>query len=345
MLDASFLGLSWHWPWVFILLPLPWLVRAILPAKKQNQGAALKVAYLERFQLAQAQQSASSNQWPKIAGLLALLIWVAIISALARPYKLGEVVEIPVSGRDLLIAVDLSQSMEIEDMRINNRPVDRLVALKSVLNEFIERRVGDRLGLVLFGSEAYLQAPLTFDRATVKQLLNESVIGLAGPQTAIGDALGLSIKRLQQQPESSRVILLVTDGANNSGELDPLKAAELAEMNNIKIYAIGLGAEEMKVSSFFGTRTINPTADMDEDALREMARRTGGQYFRARDTKELEQIYQELDELEPAEQDPQIFRPQQNLYHWPLLAAFLLSLLLVIQQHTGTWLRRIKHAL
>lgn len=344
MLEASFLGLSWHWPWAFILLPLPWLVRAILPAKKQNQGAPLKVAYLERFQLAQAQQSASSSQWPKVAGLLALLIWVAIISALARPYKLGEVVEIPVSGRDLLIAVDLSQSMEIEDMRINNRPVDRLIALKSVLNEFIERRVGDRLGLVLFGSEAYLQAPLTFDRQTIKQLLNESVIGLAGPQTAIGDALGLSIKRLQQQPESSRVILLVTDGANNSGELDPLKAAELAEMNNIKIYAIGLGAESMKVSSFFGSRTINPSADMDENALREMTRRTGGQYFRARDTKELERIYQILDELEPAEQDPQIFRPQQNLYQWPLLAAFLLSLLLVVQQHAGTWLKRIKHA-
>lgn len=339
------LELSWHWPWAFVLLPLPWLLRALLPAKKQGNTAALKVAYLERFQLAQASQQSSHHHWPVLAGLFALLIWVALLTALARPYKLGEVVEVPISGRDLLIAVDLSQSMEIEDMRINNRPVDRLVALKSVLNEFIERRVGDRLGLVLFGSEAYLQAPLTFDRPTVKQLLNESQIGLAGPQTAIGDALGLSIKRLQQQPENSRVIILVTDGANNSGELDPLKAAELAAMNHIKIYAIGLGAESMKVSSFFGSRTVNPSSDMDEDALREIAQRTGGQYFRARNTNELDQIYQILDELEPTEKDPQIFRPQKNLYHWPLLAALLLSFLLVLQQHLGAWLRRMKDAL
>lgn len=339
------LELSWHWPWAFVLLPLPWLLRALLPAKKQGNTAALKVAYLERFQLAQASQQSSHHHWPVLAGLFALLIWVALLTALARPYKLGEVVEVPISGRDLLIAVDLSQSMEIEDMRINNRPVDRLVALKSVLNEFIERRVGDRLGLVLFGSEAYLQAPLTFDRPTVKQLLNESQIGLAGPQTAIGDALGLSIKRLQQQPENSRVIILVTDGANNSGELDPLKAAELAAMNHIKIYAIGLGAESMKVSSFFGSRTVNPSSDMDEDALREIAQRTGGQYFRARNTNELDQIYQILDELEPTEKDPQIFRPQQNLYHWPLLAALLLSFLLVLQQHLDAWLRRMKDAL
>lgn len=336
--------LSWHWPWVFILLPLPWLIRALLPVRSTAQGSALKVSYLQRFQLAQANHLTASSHWPLLAGLLALCVWVALVTALARPYKLGEVVEVPISGRDLLIAVDLSQSMEIEDMRINNRPVDRLVALKSVLNEFIERRVGDRLGLVLFGSEAYLQAPLTFDRATVKQLLNESVIGLAGPQTAIGDALGLSIKRLQQQPESSRVILLVTDGANNSGELDPLKAAELAEVNNIKIYAIGLGAESMKVSSFFGSRTVNPSADMDEDALRDMAHRTGGQYFRARNTDELEQIYQVLDQLEPTEKDPQIFRPQKNLYHWPLLAALLLSFLLVLQQNAQALLVRFKDA-
>lgn len=324
--------LSWHWPWVFWALPLPWLVMLLLPARKQSAGGALKVAYLERFQLAQAAEQTHRGHPPELAWWLALAIWVLLLTALARPYQLGEVVEIPVSGRDLLLAVDLSQSMEIEDMRLNNRSVDRLVILKSVLNDFIERRLGDRLGLVLFGSEAYLQAPLTFDRATVKQLLNEAQIGLAGPQTAIGDALGLSIKRLQQQPENSRVIVLVTDGANNSGELDPLKAAELAEMNHITIYTIGLGADSMKVSSFFGSRTVNPSADMDEDALREIARRTGGQYFRARNFAELERIYQLLDELEPTEKDPQIFRPQQNLYHWPLLYAFIASLLLALQQ-------------
>lgn len=332
--------ISWHWPWVFFLLPLPWLMRFI-PALPQSQSAALNVSYLARFRLAQAQGLGSPARSSLLATLFALAIWVLLLTALARPYQLGEVVEIPISGRDLLMVVDLSRSMEIEDMRINNRPVDRLVALKSVLNKFIQRRVGDRLGLVLFGSEAYLQAPLTFDRPTVQQLLNEAQIGLAGEQTAIGDALGLSIKRLLGQRDQNRVIVLVTDGTNNAGELDPLKAADLAKQNHIKIYTIGLGAESLKVSSFFGSRTINPSADMDEQTLQEIANRTGGMYFRARDSQELNNIYQVLDELEPTEKDPQIFRPQQNLYHWPLLAAFILSLILVLQQSLPLWWRRL----
>lgn len=324
--------LSWHWPWALLALPLPWLISVFVPAQRPAPEAALRVAFLSPFALAKANPTEVSTQSKPFAWWLALAIWVCLLLALARPYKLGEVIEIPISGRDLLLAVDLSQSMEVEDMRINNRAVDRLVALKHVLNDFIERRLGDRLGLVLFGSEAYLQAPLTFDRPTVQQLLNEAQIGLAGPQTAIGDAIGLSIKRLQQQPAESRVIILVTDGANTSGELDPLKAAELARANQIKVYTIGLGAESMQVSSFFTTRTINPSADMDEASLRAIASLTGGEYFRARNLDELEQIYQSLDELEPTASDPHIFRPQQNLYHWPLLLALLFSFALALQQ-------------
>ncbi len=324
--------LSWHWPWVFLLLPLPWVVRVLLPAKEQPQ-ATLKVAHIGAWQ-----QATDSSNEIKASGLLspalllALVVWLLLLTALARPYKLGEVVEMPISGRDLLLAVDLSPSMEIEDMQLNGRAVDRLVVTKKVLGDFIDRRVGDRLGLVLFGDEAYLQAPLTFDRNTVKELLMESQIGLAGPKTAIGDALGLSVKRLQNESDSSRVIILLTDGSNNAGELEPIKAAELAAQNNIRIYAVGLGAEAMQVASFFGTRTINPTADMDEVALEEIAKLTGGAYFRARNSQELNQIYALLNELEPAEQDPQVFRPQKNLYYWPLLWAFCLSLLLALQQ-------------
>lgn len=324
--------LSWHWPWAFLLLPLPWLIRVLLPIKEQPQ-ATLKVAHLGAWQHA----TSSSNE-VKAAGLLspalllALIIWLLLLTALARPYKLGEIVKMPISGRDLLMAVDLSPSMEIEDMKLNGRAVDRLVVTKKVLGEFIDRRVGDRLGLVLFGDEAYLQAPLTFDRHTVKELLMESQIGMAGPRTAIGDALGLSVKRLQNESDSSRVIVLLTDGSNNAGELDPIKAAELAAQTNIRIYAVGLGAEVMQVAGFFGPRTINPTADMDEAALEKIAKLTGGAYFRARNTQELERIYALLDKLEPAEQDPQVFRPQKNLYYWPLLWAFCLSLLLALLQ-------------
>lgn len=326
------LELSWHWPWAFYLLPLPIIIRLLLPSKEQPQ-AALRVPNIGEWQQATAQSTdVKKSDFFTPAFLLALIVWALMLTALARPFKLGEVVEMPISGRDLLLAVDLSPSMEIEDMKLNGRSTNRLVVTKQVISEFIERRSGDRLGLVLFGDEAYLQAPLTFDRSTVKDLLLESQIGLAGQRTAIGDALGLSVKRLQNEADSSRVIVLLTDGTNNAGELDPLKAAELAAQNNIRIYTIGLGADAMQVASLFGSRTVNPSADMDEKALIRIAELTGGAYFRARNTQELNQIYALLDELEPAEQDPQIFRPQKNLYYWPLLWAFCLSLVLALHQ-------------
>lgn len=321
--------LNWHWPWVWLLMLLPILLRLLLPAHRHN-ALPLQVASLDAWQPALATHAfKQSLSW---RFYLALGIWALLLTALARPYQLGEIVEMPTSGRDLLLAVDLSQSMEVQDMQLNGQPVDRLVASKKVISDFIARRTGDRLGLVLFGSEAYLQAPLTFDRQTVTTLLLEAQIGLAGPKTAIGDAIGLSIKRLAKENEQSRVLILMTDGANTSGALDPLKAADLAAANQVRIYTLGLGAERMQVNSFFGSRTINPSADMDEDSLREIARRTGGQYFRARNLDELNQIYALLDKLEPAAQDPEIFRPEQNLYQWPLLGAFILSLLLALSQ-------------
>jgi len=217
-------------------------------------------------------------------------------------------------------------------MRLNNKPANRLAVVKQVVSNFIEQRSGDRMGLILFGSNAYLQAPLTFDARTVSTFLNEAQIGLAGKKTAIGDAIGLTIKRLQDNPEQSRVMILLTDGANTAGEIEPLKAAELAASNGVKIYTIGLGADVMEVSSFFGTRKVNPSRDLDENALREIARQTGGAFFRARDTEELQKIYQFIDDLEPTEKDPEIYRPQQSLYHWPLAIAFIISLLIALQQ-------------
>ena len=322
--------LTWHWPWAFLFIPLPWIIRAFIPAAKTQQ-AALRVPSLSGWSRDQHQQTQSLNsqrgQW-----LLPLAIWICVLTALARPYQSGDVVQMPISGRDLMLAVDISQSMEAEDMSWNNRPVNRLFVVKQVLNDFIQQRQGDRLGLLLFGSNAYLQAPLTFDTATVNQFMTEAQIGLAGKKTAIGDAIGLTIKRLQNNPENSRVMILLTDGANTAGEVEPLKAAELAAQNSVKIYTIGLGADVMEVPSFFGTRRINPSRDLDETALRQIAQQTGGAFFRARNSEELQQIYQFIDELEPTEKDPQIYRPQQNLYHWPLLTAFILSLLLTLKQ-------------
>ncbi len=322
--------IDWHWPWAFYLLPLPLIIFWLLPKVKQ-QEAALKVPDLTLWQTSNATSQIHSQQtWPAL--ILPALLWLALLTALARPHILGEVVELPTSGRDLMLAIDISGSMEIEDMKWNKRPVNRLFTVKKVLNNFIAQRQGDRLGLVLFGSQAYLQVPLTFDWQTVQTLMNEAQIGLAGKKTAIGDAIGLTIKRLQSNPEQSRVVILLTDGANTAGEVEPLKAAELAQQSKVKIYTIGLGADAMEVASFFGSRQVNPSRDLDEGTLQKMADITGGHYFRARDSKELEQIYDMIDQLEPTEKDPEIFRPQINIYYWPLGLALLLSFIIALQK-------------
>jgi Ca-activated chloride channel family protein len=321
--------IDWHWLWAFYLLPLPLLIFWLIP-KVKRQEAALKVPNLSLWQTSSnAAHIQTEHSWPSM--ILPALLWIALLTALARPHILGETVELPTSGRDLMLAIDLSGSMDIEDMKWKGRPVNRLFTVKKVLNDFIGQRQGDRLGLVLFGSQAYLQSPLTFDWQTVQTLMNEAQIGLAGKKTAIGDAIGLTIKRLQSHPEQSRVVILLTDGANTAGEVKPLKAAELAKQSNVKIYTIGLGADFMEISSFFGSRKVNPSRDLDEESLQKMADITGGHYFRARDSKELEQIYDMIDQLEPTEKDPEIFRPQINVYFWPLAVALLISFIMALQ--------------
>lgn len=321
--------IDWHWPWAFFLLPLPLIIFWLLP-KVKRQEAALKVPDLTLWQVSDSRSHIQGQRsWPSY--ILPSLLWLALLTALARPHILGDSIELPTSGRDLMLAIDISGSMNIEDMQWDNRPVNRLFTVKKVLTDFISQRQGDRLGLVLFGSQAYLQAPLTFDRETIQTLMNEAQIGLAGKQTAIGDAIGLTIKRLQSHPEQSRVVILLTDGANTAGEVQPLKAAELAKQSDMKIYTIGLGADAMEVSSFFGSRQVNPSRDLDEGTLQKIADMTGGHYFRARDSKELEQIYDLIDQLEPTEKDPEIFRPQINIYYWPLGIALLISFIMTLQ--------------
>jgi len=227
-----------------------------------------------------------------------------------------------------MLAVDLSGSMKMDDMQVNGRQVHRLDMIKHVLGSFIERRTGDRLGLILFADTAYLQAPLTYDRKTVQQLLNESVIGLVGEQTAIGDAIGLAVKRFEQKKESNRVLILLTDGQNTAGNISPQQALELATNHDVTIYTIGVGADEMLVNSLFGTRRVNPSQELDENMLTQLAESTGGLYFRARDVQSLEQIYATLDKLEPIARENRQMRPLQALYFYPLAIALFLSVLM-----------------
>jgi len=329
--------IQFEWPWLLLLLPLPLLLRRLLPAAATSRDAAVRVPFIEDFKR-------TGSQGPKIItrhGLLwlALLAWILLIIAAARPQWLGDSVELPVSGRDLMLAVDLSGSMQVEDFELNGRTVNRLYATQSVAGDFIERRVGDRLGLILFGRQAYLQTPLTFDRKTVQTLLSEAVIGLAGKETAIGDAIGLAVKRLRDKNKNSRVLILLTDGANTAGEVEPIKAAELAAQEGLKIYTIGIGADEMLVRSLFGTRRVNPSVDLDEKTLKAIAEKTGGRYFRARDTDDLMKIYQLLDEMEPVERENKVFRPTSALYFWPLGAAGIIASLLLLGRNFDWMLR------
>jgi len=321
--------IHFEWPLLILVLPLPLLIRWLLPPDMPEQQAALKVPFLDDFATGETRSVTQNHQWPL---LLAMLAWLLLVFACMRPQWMGEPIEQAVSGRDLMLAIDLSQSMDVEDFIVGNKRVDRLVATKNIATQFINRRAGDRLGLILFGTQAYLQTPLTFDRKTVTILLNESAIGLAGESTAIGDAIGLAVKRLRKQQADSRVLVLLTDGANTAGEVTPLKAAELAAENNLKIYTIGIGADEMIVRSFFGNRRVNPSQDLDEKTLKAIADKTGGLYFRARNTQELDKIYQILDELEPVEKDKQYFRPKTELYYWPLAVALFLACIISISR-------------
>ena len=319
--------IGFEWPWLALLLPLPYFIYRYTRPRSVATGSALQVPFPDDFVETEAGAGAPPRNWPL---WLALVAWVLLVLAAMRPQWLGELVEVPVTGRELMLAVDLSGSMEQRDFAFRSKRIDRLTATKLVAGDFIERRVGDRIGLILFGEQAYLQAPLTFDRETVKTLLSEAVIGLAGKATAIGDAIGLAVKRLRERDASQRVLVLLTDGANTAGVVDPIPAAQLASREGLKIYTIGIGATELLERSLFGTRRVNPSADLDEAALTEIADLTGGAYFRARNLDELERIYALIDEMEPVEQEPKKYRPRQSLYYWPLAAALLLGALLAL---------------
>ncbi len=316
---------SLAWPWALLALPLPLIVRLLLPAARGLSEAGLRVPTLDSFETlkdrSEAEQLLNWRFW------VAVIAWLLLVLAAARPERIGDELDVPVSGRNLMLAVDLSGSMDQKDFELGSRRVDRLTATKAVASDFISRREGDRIGLILFGERAYLQVPLTLDRETVKILLLEAFIGLAGEKTAIGDAITLAVRRVHEQPEEDgdQVLVLLTDGANTAGEVDPVKAAELAQQVGLRIYTIGIGAEQLEVSSLIGgRRRINPSADLDEETLTQIAELTGGRYFRATDTASLQDIYRLVDELEPVEEPESGFRPVKSLFFWPLGGAFVL---------------------
>jgi Ca-activated chloride channel family protein len=315
------------WPYVFLIVPLPLLVYFFAPKKNQGETAALLVPnYLS------VNNSTTTKRTTNRAKLgFAALVWLLLVTAAARPQWLGEPISIPSEGRDLMIALDLSGSMRFGDMTLNRRPVTRLDMTKYLLSDFVERRVGDRLGLILFADSAYLQAPLTYDRDTIKTYLDETVLRLIGDRTAIGDAIGLAVKRYEEKETSNRVLVLLTDGQNTAGNLRPELAKELALNENVTIYTIGVG-------SFRGAQ------DLDEALLTDLAKSTGGRYFRAHSTEEMQNIYKELDLLEPIEGEAQTLRPLTALFFLPLMVALaLIFIYSLVQAFIQTRTGRVSH--
>jgi len=323
---------TFAWPWMLLALPLPLLARWLLP-RRRSASAALRVPYGERIDKIAAAGAGHALRG-RGPGLLALCAWIALCFAAARPQELGPPIAPPQVGRDLMLAVDLSGSMSEEDMTLGGQVVDRLTAAKAVLADFLDRRGGDRVGLLVFGQRAYTLTPLTLDLTSVRQQLEDSVVGLAGRETALGDALALSVKRLQSQPTDQRVVVLLTDGVNTAGVLDPGKAAELAHDAKVRVHTIAFGGEGGM--SVFGFRLPSPGGDqIDEAGLQRIAQATGGKFFRARDTESLAGIYAEIDRLEPIRRPGQAVRPRIERYPWPLGAALALAALAALP-----WRRR-----
>jgi len=321
---------EFQWLWVLLALPLPWLVYRFARPAEVVPEQAVDVPFMADLVAAgavasQRKQSARGAYW-----WLALLAWCLLVVAAAGPRWLGEPIPQQREGREMMLAIDLSSSMKERDFIFQGQRLNRLMATQLVASDFIQRREGDRLGLVLFGDQAYLQVPLTWDRATVQQFLDEAQIGLAGQRTAIGDAIGLTVKRLRETDNPNRVMVLLTDGTNTAGALDPLQAARLAKEEGVRIYTIGIGRDGRDTGSLgglfgsFGQRA----PELDEKTLTAIAELTGGQFYRARDVDELVGIYDQLNSLEPISRNQSFYRPVVALYHWPLAAAMLLLALL-----------------
>lgn len=299
------------WPWVGLAFVLPWLAARLLPPAAPL-AAPLRVPF---FHAARRWQQAAGGEHARLRSGLALVAWALLVAAACRPQWIGEPVHVPATGRSLLLALDLSGS--IHDISMDGESGPEL--LRRTARQFIAERTGDRVGLVVFGSRAHVQAPPSFDLPAMDGMVAESFIGLAGEGTALGDAIALAVARLRAMAREERVLVLLTDGSSTEGVMKVPEAAQLARLHGVRVHAIGLGEPRTEKSGH--------GEDLDEPALKEVAALTGGLYFRAGDAKALERIYETLARHEPALGDARHFRPAAELYGWPLGAALALAAL------------------
>ncbi|NMG44972.1 VWA domain-containing protein [Aromatoleum toluvorans] len=320
--------MSFLWPWLLTLLPLPWLVRRWLPPTDGN--AALRVPSLAPFAAGtsgmEAPASRTAHARASLDLFLATLAWVLLVLAAARPLGPSDSQVLPVSGRELMLALDVSASMGTTDLALDGPPLTRLDVARRLAQDFIARRDGDRVGLIVFGKQAYLHTPLTFDLRAVRAALDDTAIGLAGRETALGDAIALATTRVREFRGSERVLVLLTDGANTAGQLSPEQAGWIAQREGLRIHVVGIGTGPG------GGNSANAAADLDEKTLRALADQTGGTYRRATDGRALAEFYRLVDRLEPLALGQIAMRPARELYPWPLAAALLVVAILALRR-------------
>lgn len=309
------------WPWVVLLLPLPWLVARFAPVAAPRMALRLPQHGLALGGGGQQRARVSLMWW---------LVWLLLLCAAARPQWLGEPIEPQGSGRAMMLAIDISGSMQERDMRLGGQRVSRFEATRAIVDDFVQRREGDQLGLILFGNHAYLTVPLTRDLTTIRKQLNSTAVGIAGRRTAIGDAIAVAVRRLAKLPQQARVLILLTDGVDTASQLDPLHAARIAKQAGVRIYTIGIGAPEGLLPSVIGNFIGQSGAGMGVDTLKQLAESTGGAFYQATDTSQLAAAWRTVDHLEPIKRTELPIRPRQELFRWPLATAALLVLLLAL---------------
>lgn len=325
---------SFQWPWFALLLPLPFIIKLFWSNTSADTDTA---AQFENMLLHPAISKLEQAFQPSVTALISseliktillTILWSSLVLTLMRPQWLQDFTQIKNRGYDLMLAVDVSRSMLALDFSVDGKRVNRLAVVKGVVKKFVEQRQGDRIGLILFGDGAYVQSPLTTDGNAVGKMLDNAVPRVAGDGTAIGDAIGLAVKKLRDQPPGSRILILLTDGENTSGSLAPLEAAQLAKQYDIRIYTIGVGSKGNVPFPDKNGRITMEKMEIDEKLLTEIANRTNGEYFRATETKVLEEIYQRIDKFEKTEAVTRTVAVPESLHRWPLAITIFTLLML-----------------
>ncbi|HET6960386.1 MAG TPA: VWA domain-containing protein [Vicinamibacterales bacterium] len=323
-------------PWLLATLPLPILVWILLPAYRERLSAVRTPFFAALSSAAglRPQRGAVVLRRTWLQWLVAPVAWALVVVALAGPQWVEPPIERIESARDLFVAVDISESMETRDFKTpDGKQLGRFDAARAVLDDFIARRRGDRIGLIVFGLGAYLQAPLTLDHDSCLELLHETRIGMAGSQTTIGDAIGLAIRLFEKSTAPQKVLILMTDGNDTGSRVPPLKAADIAAGKGITVYTIALGDPKATGGDIVDTK-----------ALQAIATRTGGTFYLATDRQRLSSIYRELDAIQKQTFKTMSYRPKRPLFHWPLGAAMALIAAYLVVETGVSALRRWRFA-